>query len=990
MADFFVGDRSNADFQDLMQHRVHEILLVASSYDAFILEEDGHLTEQILSEYIGMNFNYAPRVTRVATGLEAMQIMKDKKIDLVIVMLRIEDQDPISLGKKIKVKYPKKPVVLLAFDETELKQLKNDITPQSINRIFIWSGNSIVFPAIIKYVEDRKNAEQDILEGDVRTILLIEDSPRMYSTLLPMIYREIMYQTKNLVNRTLPQSQKLLHLRGRPKILLTPNYETGIKFFKKYHNNTIGVISDVRFPLKGTIDSKAGLKFAKWVRSIEPSMPIMLQSNDLKNREYTQQVDAEFLYKGSPTLLKDLRKFITTNFGFGDFIFRLPDNTEIHHASTLEQLIDGIETIPSESLFYHANSHHFSNWLAARTEFKVASQLRLVNAKEFKTGESLRDFILDHLRSLNNNNLEHVLDYTSARFNKSQSNFYRLCGGSLGGKARGLAFARQMLNDSDISNKYTNVEFKIPKCAVIGTDEFDRFMKDNKLWDTAINQSNDDKLEKIFIKARLSIDLMLKLETFINDNRMPLAVRSSSLLEDSQYQPLAGTYETYMLPNNEKTNKDRLKSLVLAIKKVYASTFKGDAKSLLGTTAHRIEEEKMAIILQEIVGQEYNSGRYYPSFSGVLKSINYYPVSYMERNEGVAYLALGFGKTIVDGEKCLIISPKYPDIKPQFFSTKSIKDNSQVNFYGLDFNTPNNIDNDLSQFSLENAENDGSLKWIGSVISKDDNTVKDSLAMPGLRFISFSPLLKWGNIPLAKIIIDILELGKKSLGCPIEIEFAVNLKDDNQHEFYLLQIKPMVLTGFHSIKNTEKDLSKTFCKSQITLGDGNIDNIQDLLVVREDTFELAKTTEIASEIEKMNEKFNSNKQYAICGPGRWGTIDPWLGIPVNWKQISQAKVIIEVGKTDIPVDQSFGSHFFQNITSLHIAYFTIDPKRKNDLLDLSWLDDKFIFKKGRFIDWYKFDKNLQIILNGTSGVGKIAQPVFKNIDEMDESEASGI
>ncbi len=990
MADFFVNNKSNSKFQDLMQHRVHEILLVASSYDAFILEEDGHLTEQILSEYIGMNFNYAPRVTRVSTGLDALEIMKNKNIDLVIVMLRIQDQDPISLGTKIKVKYPKKPVVLLAFDETELKQLKNNITPQSINRVFIWSGDSIVFPAIIKYIEDRKNAEQDIIKGDVRAILIIEDSPRMYSTLLPMIYREIMYQTKNLLNRNLPQSQKLLHLRSRPKILLTPNYETGIKFFKKYHKNIIGVISDVRFPIKGTIDVKAGIKFAQWIRSIEPSMPIMLQSNDLKNRAYIKKVETEFLHKGSATLLKDLRKFITENFGFGDFIFKLPNNTEIFRAKNLEQLIEGIEKISTKSLFYHANSHHFSNWLAARTEFQVASQLRLVNAKEFKSGESLRNFILECLKSLQNNNDNNVLDYTSARFNKSTSDFYRLCGGSLGGKARGLAFAKRMINVSGLNNKYPNIDFKIPKCAVIGTDEFDRFMKDNKLWDKALNQSNDIKLEKLFTKARLSIDLMLKLETFIQDNKMPLSVRSSSLLEDSQYQPLAGTYETYMLPNNETKNKQRLQSLVLAIKKVYASTFKVDAKSLLDTTAHRIEEEKMAIVIQEIVGQQYSSERYYPSFSGVLKSINYYPVSYMKRDEGVAYLALGFGKTIVDGEKCLIISPKYPDLKPQFYSVKSIMDNSQVNFYGLNINKPNNTDNDLSKFSLEHAENDGSLKWIGSVISQDDNTIKDSLSKTGSRFISFSPLLKWGNIPLAKIILEILAIGEQSLGCPIEIEFAVNLKDNDNHEFCLLQIKPMVSTGFNKIKNNKNNLSKIFCKSHITLGDGSIDNIKDLLVVRDDTFTLSKTTEIASEIETFNNEFSLDRQYALCGPGRWGTIDPWLGIPVNWSQISQAKVIIEVGKNDIPVDQSFGSHFFQNITSLHIAYFTIDPKRKQDQLDLSWLNDKSIIKKGKFVDWYKFDKSLKIILDGSSGFGNIAQPEYEGIEKMNEEEASGI
>jgi len=430
MADFFVGDKTKIDFQDLMPHRIHEILLVASPYDAFILEEDGHLTEQILTEYIGMNFNYAPRVTRVSTGQEAIKIITKKKFDLVIVMLRIEDQDPISLGKAIKNKFPQKPVILLSFDETELKQLPNLITPKSINRIFIWSGDASVFPAIIKYIEDRKNAKQDILNGDVRSILLIEDSPRMYSILLPLIYKEIMFQIKNLINRSLSQSQRLLHLRARPKILLTPNYETAQKFFKQYKDNMVGVISDVRFPKKGIKHSNAGFDFAKWARNIDPSIPFILQSTDEKNKKMADDVNASFLHKNSPTLLNDLRSFMIDNFGFGDFIFRLPNNEEVSKATTVDEFIQEIESIPVDSLLFHAESHHFSNWLAARTEFGLASKLRTVYAHQFKNGESLRSYLLEKLHTENEDSKARVLDYTSARFNREKSDFFRLCGGS--------------------------------------------------------------------------------------------------------------------------------------------------------------------------------------------------------------------------------------------------------------------------------------------------------------------------------------------------------------------------------------------------------------------------------------------------------------------------------------------------------------------------------------------------------------------------------
>ena len=992
MADFFVGDNSKIDFQDLMGHRIHEILLVASPYDAFILEEDGHLTEQILTEYIGMNFNYAPRVTRVSTGRQAMRIIKKKKFDLIILMLRIEDQDPISLGKRIKESYPKKPVILLSFDETELKQLPNEISPKSINRVFIWSGDAVVFPAIIKYIEDRKNAKQDIANGDVRSILLIEDSPRMYSVLLPLIYKEIMYQTKNLVNRSLSQSKRLLHLRGRPKILLTPNYETAQKFFKQYKNNMIGIISDVRFPKKGVKYSEAGLDFAKWARDIDPSIPILLQSTQRENEKMADDINANFLHKESPTLLNDLREFMISNFGFGDFIFRLPNEQEVERANTIEQFVKGIESIPVESLLYHANSHHFSNWLAARTEFGLASKLRQIFAHDFNSGESLRSFLLKRLHSHKEDSKENVLDYASARFNSDRSDFFRLCGGSLGGKARGLGFARSMINNSGIKKKFKDINIRVPKCAVIGTNEFDQFMKDNKLWEMALLGTDDKKLEKAFLNARLSIDLTLKLEVFIKENKHPLAVRSSSLLEDSQYQPLSGTYETYMLANNSRSDKKRLDQLTAAIKRVFTSTFKGEARSLLDNTAHRIQEEKMAILIQEVVGIPYNGQRFYPSFSGVLQSVNYYPVSYMKREEGVAYLALGFGRTIVDGEKCLRISPEYPTILPQFYSIRSTKQSSQNEFYGLPLRAKDQREDDLLSYGLKQAEEDGSLKWSGSVISHEDGTIRDTLSTSGSRIVSFAPILKWDTIPFSKLAKEMLSLGKKALGCPVEIEFAVNMHEDMKPEFCLLQIKPMVLTGLYRSKNdTGIESKKLFCKSSVTLGDGRVDNIKDLIIIKENSFDPSKTQDIAKEVSKLNKKFKNKHKYVIAGPGRWGSADPWLGIPVQWRQISQAKAIIEVGLEDLPIDPSFGSHFFQNITSLHVAYFTVNPKNKNDQLNLEWLNDDHLLESNQYTEWYHFNDPITITLDGTTGDGEIYQPNANNGPlNMDEEESSGI
>ncbi len=992
MADFFIKSNVDSDFQDLMPHRVHEILLVASPYDAFILEEDGHLTEQILTEYIGMNFTYAPRVNRVSTGQQAMKLMQEKKFDLVIVMLRIEDQDPISLGKTIKANYPKKPVVLLAFDETELKQLPSVISAKSINRTFIWSGDASVFPAIIKYIEDRKNAKQDILERGVRCILVVEDSPRMYSILLPLLYKEIMYQTKNLINRRLNQSKKLLLLRARPKVLLTQNYETAKLFFNRYRNNILGIISDVEFLKNKQKTKDAGFKLVKWVRNIDQSIPILIQSSQEKNRITAENLGTDFLYKESPTFLKKLRDFMNFNFGFGDFIFRLPNNTEVQKAKTINEFIEGIKSIPENSILYHAKSHHFSNWLAARAEFNLASMIRSISVNDFDNGESIRDYILKHLKNNNKENDGAIINYSASRFNSAESDFFRLSSGSLGGKARGLGFAKSMIKYSKITNKFSSIKIRIPKSAVIGTDEFDRFMKDNKLWDIALSNISDKKLLNSFLNSRISIDLILKLESFIKENKSPIAVRSSSLLEDSQYQPLAGTYETIMLSNNSKSNKNRLNKLIEAIKIIYASTFKGEARTLLKNTAHRIEEEKMAILIQEVVGVKHKSNRFYPTFSGVLQSINYYPVSYMERNEGVAYLALGFGRTIADGEKCLRISPKYPKILPQFFSLKATIQNSQNQFYAMNLNQSLPKNYQLNKYLLKDAEIDGALKWVGSSISKEDGTVKDSLLFPGTRIVSFAPILKWGDIPFNKLALEILAIGKKALGCPVEIEFAVNINKNSYPEFYLLQIKPMVLTGLHrsnTIKTFEK--SSTFCKSSVSLGDGRIDTLKDLVIVRPNTFDISKSKEIAEELSNINAKFKKGHKYILCGAGRWGSTDPWLGIPVQWKSISNSKVIIEMGLKDLPIDPSFGSHFFQNITSLHISYFTVDYKQKDDFLNLNFLKNLKTQHSGKYLDWYSFDNPFNVVVDGSNGKGVIEKPISAvPKEEMDEEESSGI
>ena len=982
--------KNDGTFHEFMSHRVHEILLVASPYDAFILEEDGGLTAQIMTEYIGMDFNYAPRVTRASTAADAMSYLSKDKFDLVIVMLRIEDTDPISFGKSIKKLYPNKPVILLAFDETEIKQLSQNISPSSIDRVFIWSGDASVFPAIIKYVEDRKNAEKDITKGNVRAIILIEDSPRMYSILLPLIYKEIIYLTKNLMSKTLNSTHRSLHLRGRLKVLLTPNYETAEKFSKKYGDNIIGIISDVKFLNKGERDPHAGMKFAKSIRVNHPAMPIILQSTDISNQNLAKSIGADFLHKNSNTLLKDLRNFMVLNFGFGDFIFKDSNGKEIIKATNIEELIKAIETVPIESILYHGRNNHFSNWLAARSEFDLATKLRKIHVNKFDEKEDVRDTIIEHINSPNTKlRFGQVVDYSV----NENFRFYRMCGGSLGGKARGLAFARDMLKQSGINNRVSNIIVKIPQTAIIGTDEFDRFMNDNKLWDDALKVKKDKKIISLFLDSRLSMDLILKLESFLKECHYPLAVRSSSLLEDSQYQPLSGAYSTFMLPNNQDTFKERIKQLKKAIKLVYASIFYQESKSHLSRTAHRTEEEKMAVLIMEIAGQKYSSGRFYPTFSGVLKSINYYPVSYMKRNEGVTYLALGFGKTIVDGGKCLGVSPKYPAIKPQFSTIKATLANSQSNFYSLELNENEyDINNDLQLCNLSSAESDGSLRWVGGVVTSEDNILRNSLSYKGTRVVNFSPILKWKVISLCDILNELLALGKKALGCPVEIEYAVNIFEDSDKtsEFHLLQIKPMVLTTTKTISFQEKKRNEIFSQSQVTLGNGTSDNIRNLLYLRPNKYDPSQSKKIAKEIESFNNSIDSKDAYILAGPGRWGSADPWLGVPINWQQISNAKIIIEIGHKNFPVDPSFGSHFFQNLTSFHIGYFTIDIKNKNDFVNDSWLDRFEIKEQGHYVEWYQFEKPFKTIINGLSGNGKIFIPEPDEVIKMDEGESTGI
>ena len=983
------------DFQDLMLFRVHEILLVSSPYDAYILEEDGRLTEQILHGYIGMNFSYAPRLWHAQTAEQALNMIEKRKFDLIIIMLRIADMHSVSLAKKIKKIHPKTSLSLLAFDESELTVFRKNEIQHYFDRVFIWSGNSNVFLAIIKQLEDRKNSPRDINKGEVRAIIFIEDSPRYYSVILPLIYQEIMYHTQQLVNKSFNHTHRLLHLRSRTKILFATQFEEAKKYFNAYHKNILGIVSDIRFPRKGILDPDAGIHFTQYVRKKEPHIPVVLQSTNLKKKKWADKVNASFLNKRSDSLLYDIRNFITNNFGFGNFIFRSLNGAEIAVAADLKELRNQIKKISTDIMIYHASSNHFSNWIAARGEFSLAKKLRPKQVTDFESPEELRTYLVQSIdKTLDEEKILRVADF-STREKTTVTNFTRLYGGSLGGKARGLGFMNKIIRDTNIQNKFPDVLIQIPRIAVIGTDAFDQFLVENKLYEKIYTMETNSQLETIFINASLPANLIKSLKAFLKQVKYPLAVRSSSLLEDSQYQPLAGMYSTLMIQNSDKNNKNRLNQLSEAVKRVYASTFFKDLHSITSISRHRHTEEKMAILITELIGQNYGD-RFYPTLSGIAQNINYYPVSYAERNDGVATIALGFGRTVVEGEKSLRFTPKYPAILPQFYSIRSAEENTQSTFYAL--NTNPSVDplsggeeTNLTKYSLDTAENDGSLFWAGSVICSEDSVIRDSLRYKGKRIITFPSLLKWQTFPFPKLITEILNTGKKFMGCPVEIEFAVNLfQDEKPPEFCLLQIRPMVISNLNvknSIKIKQSD--EVFIKSTVSLGNGHFNGIKNIIFVDPKTFQPGKSRVAAREIGYFNNKLSS-EPYLLVGPGRWGSADPWLGIPVNWQDISNVKIMVELGMKDFPVDHSFGSHFFQNVTSRRIGYFTISHKGKENIFDLKWVRKLPLKEEKKFSSWYQLDVPLRISINGQNGLGVGLKPEVQETDVMDEQESPGI
>lgn len=964
------------EYQDLMRHRVMDILLVSTPYDNFMLEEAGELSERMLGEFRNLDLHYAPGLTGVSTGTEALRVARENsRVNLIITTPHLADMDAAELARRIQAEGLDVPVVLLAWDTRELSDFHARKDTSAIERTFLWQGDARMLVSIVKSVEDWRNAEHDTGAVGVQVIILVEDNVRYYSSFLPVMYTELLHHSQRVIVEGLNLSQKILRMRARPKILLCTTWEEAERAFERYADEVLGIISDVEFPRAGEKVPRAGADFARQVRAAYPDVPIVLHSSRPENEALAHSVGADFLLKGSPLLLQELRDVMLEHFGFGDFVFRRPDGTEVGRAADLRGLEEALATVPEESLVHHAGRNHFSRWLKARTEFTLAHELRPRTLDDYASPQALRESVI---RAIASYRLEQartlVTDFDRGDFDLS-GDFYRMGGGSLGGKARGLAFVRRLLAQQGLRDRFEGVEIAVPTSAVLGTDIFDRFLDDNDLRYFAIECEDDGEIHRRFRAAPFPEEAGRDVAAFLERATWPLAVRSSSLLEDSQHQPFTGVYDTLMLPNNSWSIRERVDRAVLAVKRVYASTFSQHAKAYLRATPYRLEEEKMAVILQRIVGAP-RGGRFYPDFSGVARSHNFYPVPPMEAGDGVVAAALGMGRAIVEGGVCIRFCPRYPQHILQFSSVEDVLETTQREFWALPLGG-GTADGGMREesFGLAVAEADGALAAVGSTYSPENDAVYDGLSRPGPRLVTFAPVLKQGLFPLAELLSTLMEEGERGMGTPVEIEFAVNLAVPPGHprEFGFVQMRPLALMReSEAVEVGEVDPAAVLCRSQRVLGNGRIEGIRDLVVVDFQRFERARSREAAAEVGRLNGLLLAARTpYALVGVGRWGSRDPWLGIPVTWDQVSGAQVIVEAGLRDLKVTPSQGTHFFQNLTSFNVGYFTVNPESGDGTVDWEWLETRPALSSLAHVRHVRLDEPILVLMNGKKNEGVI-------------------
>jgi CheY-like chemotaxis protein len=966
-------------YHDLMKFKVREILLVATVYDAFILEEEDILTEKIFGEYHQLNLSSAPRITNVSFGPEALEMLASHAFDMVILTMRIDEITPFELSRRIREINPGIPILLLLNDNTEIGLIRDmDSRLAHIDRVFVWNGDSKIFLAMIKYIEDKLNVDTDTLVGHVRVILLVEDSIRYYSRYLPILYTEIMKQTQRIIaDEHLYGIKKLLRMRARPKVLMAASYEEAVAVIEEYRDYLLCVMSDVIFPKAGGRDEEAGLRLIAYLQSQIKDLPILLQSSDPGIERRAHEVHAGFLNKNSHNLSGDLKEYISHYLGFGDFVFRDPAGVPIARASSMEELRQLLATVPLESLVYHANRNHFSSWLMARGEIQIAKNVQPVKVSDFEDPGELRGYLIGVCRKVREAKTRGKMIGFSPTALDEKSQLIRFGDGSLGGKGRGMAFLHMLIQNCEFDRIVPGVNIRIPQTSVIGTGEYDQFITANGVDRFFGGKESFPRIKQKLSNAELTAGLKEKLRMYVAQVRCPISVRSSGQFEDSLSQPFAGIYDTYLLPNNHPDDKMRLAYLEQAVKLVYASVFSPSARSYFDAIDYKIDEEKMSVLLQRVVGNRFGD-YFYPHFSGVAQSYNYYPISYLKPEDGIAVAGFGLGKHVIDGEKAHRFCPKYPEI--DFVGPAAQLKESQQTFYAINMKDSvlHLLEGEAATLKvrpIEAAEGDGTLAPCVSVWDYQNDRLQVGPGLAGPRVLNFAPILKYGTFPLARILEAVLAIIKSAMGTPVEIEFAVDLNpaENGLPSFYILQIKPLL----GNLEDFTLDLSRVNRKELLlyterAMGNGRLDDICDLIYVDPEKFDKAKTLDMTVELEKLNHILKQEKRrYILVGPGRWGSSDRWLGIPVTWSHISNAKVIVEVEREDLRVDPSLGSHFFHNVTSMNIGYFDLPYNSATDFIDWDWLTRQPVTRKTKHFVHIRFARPLVVKMDGRKRISVI-------------------
>jgi CheY-like chemotaxis protein len=976
-------DFTDTSFDLLMQKRIHRILIICSNYDNYMLEEDGRIDEQIFNEYVSLNLRYPPTFIQTDNADDAFRILQDGNVDLVISMLSIKGTDVFALAKKIKARYEKIPIVVLTYFSREVSLRLEGEDLSAIDYVFCWLGEASLILAIIKLIEDKMNADHDIENIGVQAIILVENSIRYISAYLPNIYRIVLLQSLDFQREALNEHQRMLKMRGRPKILLANNFNDAATLYQKYKYNVLGVISDISYKRDNVQDENAGIELCKVVMADDDKVPFLLQSSSMEHKKRAEELGAGFIHKYSKSLSLELRNFIIQNLAFGPFVFKNPETLEpIAIATDLQSLQQKILTVPDNTLEYHATRNHFSKWLNARALFPVAQMFKYIRKEDFETMDEMRRFLYVAISSFRLGKGRGVI----AQFDKSSFDEYqvfsRIGEGSIGGKARGLAFINRIIKNHKLYNKFPDVLITIPRTVVLSTDIFDEFMDHNNLYSVALSDLTDEEILNRFINAELPGRVYQDFYAFLAVSRNhPLAVRSSSKLEDSHYQPFAGIYSTYMIPRLTD-NKLMVKALSDAIKEVYASVYYKVSKAYMTATSNVIDEEKMGIILQEVCGNRHED-IFYPTFSGVARSINYYPIGSEKAEDGIVNVAFGLGKLIVEGGMSLRFCPRIPKKILQLSSPETALRDTQKEFRALDLNidsfVPSTDDGvNIPRIDIRDANNDRAMKHLASTYDHNNNILRDGIAQSGKRIITFAGILQHDTFPLADILNSLLELGQKEMNNPIEIEFAVNLETPagTPKIFNFLQIRPIVHSDeTYNINLDNIKFSDTLVYSESALGNGIFKGIFDLVYVKPESFNAAQNKNVAGIIDNINSDFvKKGCGYVLIGPGRWGSTDPWLGIPVKWPQISAARLIVESGLKNYRIDPSQGTHFFQNLTSFRVGYLTINPYINEGYYDVDYLNSMKVVYEDDFVRHVRFEKPLEIMIDGKRHKGAIMKP----------------